>query len=906
MEADKFPVITLSLNGLDYPDLRKYAKILEDRLLNLDDVGSVIRLGYYDPEFWVEVDPDKAHLYHVSLSEVIRSLRERNVNLTGGNVNSDQGEMKIRTNGEYDTSEDVGQTIVRSNDQGRAVRIDDIARVIPSFEDEDNIYATDGKQSINLMVVKKSSGDIISMVEEIQKTVDEFLTHTPDGIGVAYVDDFSYFVKRRLGVLVNNGFAGAILVMVILFLMLAPPIAASAAIDIPVTFLITLLVMKLIGMTLNLMSMFGLIMVIGMLVDDAIIMAENVFRHIEEGGDPRHAAIQGAQEVMAPVTAAVLTSICAYLPLAFMSGIIGQYVRAIPIVVGIALFISWITTIFAIPTHAAEFTLFLHGKIKSRPKAWFDRIRDRYVKLLKLAIDRRYGVVLGITGFTVFTLMIAATQMKFVLFSSDGMDEFFVRAETPIGTSIQETRDRLLPVEEKLAELPSNEMQNFITEVGISRESSRDPETKYGSHLAQIHVYLTPTVDRNRNAVQIMAEVEKKIKNIEGLTDLRVDKVRPGPPVGKAVEAKIRGDNFDTILKVSEEYKAFLATLPGATAIDDDFELGKNEISVQIDRTKLARTGLTYRDVANEIRYAFEGGIATTIQKSDEEVDIRVKYGEKFTESIDAIEKIMIPNNQGNLIPLIQVANFVETSSIAAIKRFDRKRMVMVTADADESVTTSNQLNDALAQKFKDISARYPGIEVIYAGERERTQESLVSLGVAFGTAMLLIFCIIAIQFRSIIQPPIVMLTIPLGLLGVIWALFLHGKPFSFMSVMGFIGLSGVVVNDSIVMIDFMNKLRMKGMERRESIITTCGSRFRAISMASITTVCGTMPMAYGWGGDDPFIKPMALAFTWGIAFASTITLFAIPCFYAIVDDISVKFLKHSTVKAESEYAASA
>ncbi|MCA9396831.1 MAG: efflux RND transporter permease subunit, partial [Candidatus Omnitrophica bacterium] len=221
---------------------------------------------------------------------------------------------------------------------------------------------------------------------------------------------------------------------------------------------------------------------------------------------------------------------------------------------------------------------------------------------------------------------------------------------------------------------------------------------------------------------------------------------------------------------------------------------------------------------------------------------------------------------------------------------------VTVFADVDEDVITSVKANRLLMEYFETIRSKYPHIEVVYAGEQERTQESMISLFVAFGAAMIMIFCIIAIQFRSLIQPPIVMLTIPLGLMGVIWALYLHGKPFGFLSIMGFIGLSGVVVNDSIVMIDFMNTLRRKGVERRESILESCRSRFRAILMASLTTVVGTMPMAYGLAGDDPFIRPMALAFTWGMAFASLITLFAIPCCYAIIDDISVKIFKHPTV----------
>ncbi|MFT5206708.1 MAG: multidrug efflux pump subunit AcrB [Candidatus Omnitrophota bacterium] len=892
IDAEKFPVITISLSGLEYKDLQTYAKMLEDRLLNLSDVGSVAREGYLEPEIWVEVNPDKAKLIHVSLSEIMEALRETNVNLNGGTVNSDSGEMTLRTNGEFATAEDVGRTIIRANDGGKVVRVTDVANIRHAYEDSDRKFSTDGRVSINLMAVKKPSGDILNMVDDIKSMVKDFQLETPAELQVGYVDDFSYFVKRRLNVLVNNGIFGAVLILCFLFLVLAPPIAAAAALDIPMTFLITVFLMKVFGISINLMSMFGMIMVIGMLVDDAIIMAENVFRHIEKGGDPRARAIEGAQEVMKPITASVLTSICAYLPLALMSGIIGKYVRAIPIVVGIALTVSWVTTVFAIPTHAAEFSILMKHKTKANKAHWFDGIRDGYVKVLRVAMNHRYWMAAGIFAFFVFTIVFAANNMKFVLFTSDGMDEFYVRGEAKIGTTVDETSGLISPVERAVAQIADHELENYTTEVGLSRENAGDPNTHFGSHLVQIHVYLTPAVDRKRDAFEIIKDVESRIQNIEGFEELSVENVRPGPPVGKAVEIKVRGDSFEDIMKVVNQIKGYLKTLPGALNISDDFEHGKDELNMVIDRVQSSRAQLSYERIARELRNAFEGGIATTIQKSDEEIDVRVMYPKESTTNIDNISKLLIPNDRGNLIPLGQIAKFEKKNSIAAIKRFDRKRMVQVSADADEDISSSIELNKSVMREFKSIQSTNPGIELVYGGEQERTQESMTSLLISFIAAMFMIFCVISIQFKSLIQPPIVMLTIPLGLVGVIWALYFHGKPFGFLSIMGFIGLSGVVVNDSIVLIDFMNRLRRSGMERRASIEESCKSRFRAVIMTSLTTVAGTMPMAYGWGGDDPFIKSMALAFTWGMAFASTITLFAIPCFYAIVDDISVKIFK--------------
>jgi multidrug efflux pump subunit AcrB len=885
IKAKNIPVIMVSLSGLPYRELYHQAKYLEDKLLNLRQVASVRRLGFFDPEIWVEVDPEKAKLYHLSLSEVMERLKERNVNVSGGEIRTRKGERLIRTDGEFQTPQEIKTVILRSNDQGHVVRVQDIAEVNDAFEDADQLFRTDGKESINLLVLKRGSGDILKLVEEVKGTAVKFGEISPEGLQIDTVDDLSYYVKRRLRVLINNGTQGAVLILLFLFLLLSPQIAATAALDIPVTFMATVTVLLACGMTMNLMTMFGMIMVIGMLVDDAIIMAENIHHHIEKGSDPHQAAIDGAREVMKPVTAAVLTSMAAYLPLMFMTGIIGKFVRPIPIVVMIALTISWVDTLFAVPTHAAEFTRLTAKFKRGKDRHWFDPIRNGYLNILRKAIDRRYWVALGVTAFVLLTLYMAIFHMKFVLFSAEGIDEFFVRAKVSVGSSLDETYEKMKPVEEQVALLPEGEFQNFITEVGIHREFAGDPQTEYGTHYAQIHVYLTPSSDRKRNAHEITEELAKRLEVIGGFEKLYVDKVQPGPPVGKAVDAKIRGDDFESIKQVAGLFKSFLREQKGVENIQDDLNVGKDEVRIDVNHSEAARARLNLNDIASEIRNTFEGGVATTIQRSDEEIDVRVKFPDSFKHSVESVELVQIPNDRGNLIPLTRVAAFVVEPGISNIKRFDRKRIVTVTADVVEDITTSIEVNRALIEEFKDVAMRFPGIDVVYGGEQERTRESLLSLLRAFVLSIFLIFLIIAVQFRSLIQPPIVMLTIPLGVVGVIWAFFVHGQPLGFLALMGLIGLSGVVVNDSIVLIDFMNRYRRQGMDRRTSILEACRMRFRAVILASFTTVLGTLPIAYGWGGADPFLKPMALALSWGLAFSTSITLFVIPCFYSIVDD---------------------
>jgi len=642
-----------------------------------------------------------------------------------------------------------------------------------------------------------------------------------------------------------------------------------------------------------------LIMVIGLLVDDAIIMAENIFRHMEKGVDPHEAAIKGGEEVMRPVTASILTTLCAYFPLMLMSGIIGKFVQVIPIVVCIALTLSWINTLIAVPTHAAEFTILARNRWTIRDKHWFDPIRENYLKTLRFVIDWRYLFTAGMIIFFAITMFVAIVHVKFVLFTSEGMDEFFVRAEVPMGTKLEDTSRLMEPIEKRIMRLPSSELQNIITEIGVKQDDSMTGEAsaERGTHLAQIRVLLTPTSMRDRDGKLIIKEIEESLASFKGFEKLYVDDVRPGPPVGKAVEIRLRGNDFETLKAATQEFKDYLGRIEGVTDIRDDLSQGKDELEVVIDRELAARALLSFEDIARDVRNAFEGGIATTIQKSDEEINIRVKFPEDYKFSQDSLNLVLIANSRGNLIPLKELATFKRTPGLVSIKRFDRKRLITVTADVDEIYATSMEVTRDLKKDFADLGRRYYGVNMVLGGEAKRTAESMQSLGRAFVLALMMIFFIIAVQFRSLVQPLVVMLTIPLGIVGVVWALFFHGKSLGFMSMMGLIGLTGVVVNDSIILIDFMNRLRREGMKRKDSIMEACRTRFRAVILASFTTVLGTLPMAYGWGGDDPFVRPMALAFSWGLAFSTTITLFAIPCAYSIVDDISMKLLHRSTVK---------
>lgn len=888
------PVVTLSLSSevLDEDQMVSYAKALETRLLEYPDVASVERYGWRDREIWIEVDPQKAAEYYLPLAQIISIIKEHNVNISGGSLVEGNSEKLLRTSGEFDKAADVEGVVLRANERGNWVQVSDIGRVTDTFEREDLITRTDGHPSINLIVLKKERGDAIDMVREVKALAKDFKKEVP-GLEIAIVDDLSFYIKRRLNVLVSNGWVGITLVVFSLFLFLSSRAALVTTVGIPIAFLTTFAVMYWSGLTINLITMVGLIIVLGMVVDDAIVVAENVFRLIEGGMPPKKAAVEGALQVWKPVTTSVLTTMAAFAPLMFMSGIIGKFVLFIPLIVIVALAASLFEAFVVLPSHLAEMERIPHlGRLK-RMHSWrvfIDRIIGQiacfYSGLLYWFLARRYKIAMWAIVAVVGTIAAAWYLLPFVLFPSRGIDAFFIRAKTPLGTPIQETARRMETLEKRFFEaMPKGEMDNFVTYVGVQQNDTNDPAGIKADHVAQINIYLKPHVDREYDAQELIDILKEKVGVIPGFTEITYEKVQPGPPIGKAVEIHVRGDDFATLEKISDEVKAYLTSLPGVSEIKDSYEPGKDELRVIVDERKASRAGLTIGDVGLAVRTAIDGTIASTIKKSDEEIDIRVLYPDDVRYDPNALKEIYIPNSYGKLIPLTAVASFDEKPGVLGLNHLDRQRVITVTSSVDEKQATSMTVMKDVQKKFGDIGSRYPGYSITFGGEWEKTMQSLRDFGYALVVACLVIFLLLTFEFQSVIQPIIVMFAIPYGLVGVAWAFFSHLEPKSFLAIFGVVGLSGVVVNSSIVYIDFINKRRREGLEVCEAIVDAGRVRLRPIFLTTFTTMMGVLPVAYGIMGSDPFLKPIALAIGWGLPIAALGTLLITPCFYKIVDD---------------------
>ncbi len=898
--SGEMPVIQVALSGdLSEEKLQENADYLEDILEDIEGVSSVSKVGYRDREVWVEVDPRKLGDVHISLEEVMEALAAKNVSRPAGKLYGEK-EYSIRTTGEFYTKEEIENVVIRANEFGNWLRVKDIANVKFTFEDEDVINKSQGSRSVNLTVVKRATGDAVKIVRKVKKETEKFLKEAPPQLKAAYINDIAYYIQRRLGVLKNNGIVGLILVCGVLLLFLDYRVALLTALGLPIAFSATIAIMGAIDLSVNLITMFGLIIVLGMLVDDGIIIAENCSRHLEEGLGPREAAIAGTQEVSKPVTTTIITTIAAFSPLMFMEGMLGKFIWGIPLVVIIALGCSLVEALIILPSHFADFVK-ANIKIKAKKEVhWFKKVVNYYTKVLNKALKRRYWVILGLVTILLLTGLLAS-QMRFILFGSEeGIEEFAVHAEVPVGTNLYHTNELITQIEDIVSQLPEDELDAYTTQVGTIGDTWMfDPYGKSGSHVAQVIVYVTPYNHRQRSVDEIIDSLRPKVKDLKGFQEIYFEKEEGGPPVGKPIAVEVRGEKYSVLKATADKIFNYLGKMKGVTDIATDYEIGRGEIRVVVDEEKAARTYLSVNQIAAAIRNAFKGGIATSIKpvKAEEEIDVLVRFPPKYRNTKEAFDMIMVPNRFGDLIPLNKVSKIKEEVSVSRIKHLDGKRVITVRADVDKQVTTSLEANQELQKEFKVVFDDKPGYEIKYGGEQEENVKSARSFMKAFGLAFFLVFLILAANFNSMTQPLVVMMAIPFGLIGVIWSFFFHGLPLSFFMMMGVVGLIGIVVNDSIVLVEFINNLRRKGVDRRDSIVQAGQLRLRPVMLTTITTALGLAPTAYGIWGGDPFLRPMALTIVWGIIFATALTLIVIPCVYAVIDDATLKLIGHASVK---------
>ena len=914
-----FPMLTIAVGGkISESQMRDIAENLKDEILDIKNIASVRIAGLREREIWIEVNPDRLKAYQIPIAMVITAVGASNLNLPAGTMELGNTEFMVRTMGEFATPDTIGETIISVQPTGTPLRLKDVATVSDTYEEARTLSRINAEPSISLSVQKKTEGNTIALVAQLRELVEKWRADLPEGAELTAVNDYSVILKERLGILETNAFFGLVLVVFMLFLFIGWRNAVFAALGIPVAFMATFWFMSVGGYTLSGVSLFGLILVVGIVVDDAIVVIENIYRHIERGAPPKVAAIRGAEEVGWPVLAASLTTICAFGPLMFMSGVPGQFMRVVPIMAILVLIASLFEVFVILPAHVSEWgkartqtgrSRLENLRTRSRDAfalsayitgffAWFglffDFIRSRYVRILKITIRHRYAFVGSVFFIGLIACVGAFLVLDRELFPGEDFPQFYVKAEMPPSYGMQETTEVVAHLEAAAKTLPSSEVAAIVSNIGLHTPTGGLMEgITYGSNFGEVIVELTPKQERTRGVDDIIAELRTKTTTISGIEELNFITQEGGPPQGEDVEVKVKGARFEQLTALADTLKASLSQMDGVYDIRDDFRTGKSELRIYLKPEKAHQYGLTTFQIAQTVRTAIEGAKATTYREADEAIDVIVKYEEDTLDNLAALNNLLIATPTGAIVPLKDVADITGEKGYSDIRRFDGERAITVYASVDRAKTTPFDATQTLISKFADVESLYPGYQLDFRGLFDEIIESFSELWKLFIVGLLLIYVVLGAQFKSFIQPIIIMLAVPFGMIGAMVGLLLANATLSMVAMFGIVALSGIVVNDSIVLIDFINKYRERGYNKWYAILKGGYVRLRPIVLTSLTTIIGLMPMAIGLGGKSPIWMPMAYTIIFGLALATTMTLFVMPALYAITTDIRGLVLKN-------------
>jgi len=733
--------------GISEPELYAYVDRLEDKLLKVTGVSDVREIGYRDREIHININPNAAERLQVSLNEIINSIQTRNIRSTGGTIQSLFEEQSIVTIGQFDDPIDVGDVIIRSTFSGTRVRIRDIAHVEDGFEKENIQVRVNKEKAVVLEVVKNANADIMTTVDNVKNLLKNDRELVSDKFNIRVVSDNSLSIEALLNVVESNAIIGFVLVIIVLLIFLDLKTSFWTAFGLPISMLMVMAFMYVAGYTLNMLSLCAMIMVLGMLVDDGIVIAENVYVKKRSGMSPLRATVEGTMEVVAPVTASHLTTIVAFLPMLAITGRMGKFITVFPIVVTAMLLASFLEAIFVLPNHLA------HSKMKlKKSKDWFEPVARFYERFLKNVLKWRYIVVTVFIGLLIGAFFISNETLKnFVLFYDDSAEKINVDLNAPKGTSLKGMAELTGEIEDLVLEtIPEELLVSSMATIG--KHSGRRISAERYENWATLAITLIPKSERASTAKDIIAELRTAINvnRLPQFTKIKMSAARMGPPIGEAFNVKIIGNNEERVDSVRAEIQAFLATIVGVKDIGSDQIEGKKELVLKFDYERLAELGLTVQDVASTVRTAYDGTIATSIQTTDERLDFRVKVDDSFQIDEGFLLRLLILSSQGRLIRLGDVASIEIHEGKANINHYNGNRAVTVTANVDEEVIISSQVTSMVMDEFNDVPQRFPGIYLQVGGEAEETVMSLADLTMAYAIAILLIYFILIMLFKSL------------------------------------------------------------------------------------------------------------------------------------------------------------
>lgn len=909
----------------DEKELYYFSKNLEKELKNVDGVANVQVEGRTDPEIQILVNSDSLHKYYVSLTEIVNSLALRNVRATSGILKSDLGELTenfsdtnknkiLATVGEFEYPMEVTNVIIRSVFNGKTVRIDDIAKVEETFIDKSVYMKVDRSYGYSLNIVKKGNSDIISTIKNVNKFLKDNADMIPNNIEVTTISDSSRTINDLINSVTSNLIGGFAIIFIILIVFLDFKSALFTSLGIFIVLFVSLIYMWKSDITFNVISLVGIITVLGMIVDNSIVVSENVFNFRQKGYIGIEATKRAVENVFMPILVSTLTTIVAFLPMLFVSGTMGKFINQYPKVVIVALLASLFQAVLILPNNllTKEELKGINSTQKSKKKGkWknildfdrdklFDKMKIPFTAFLKRMLKIRYVVVIFFVVLLGLSVFLANDSFeKFILLYDTSSDAIVINIDTEIGTPASKTAEYIERLENIIdTTIDKNYVISVYSLIGKHLDENAVNISGELDNMAGITINLIPANERKKTAYLIVEDLNKEIEKNGMRNELKLLTVNTKLFVnpGKAVDIKIIGNDMTLAKEAKEKIKEHLLSLPGIINYDDDDKMGQDELKVTFDYDKIAELGVNVALVARELRTAYSGTVATSIQSLENKLDFRVRLDKKHAYDTNVLENLLIPNVYNRLLYLKDVAKIDITNSQASIKHFNGKKAITMNADIEQGKNTATRVMYSVRNYFKTISKDYPGVTIDFAGEVKETAKPIVGLAWGYLVAILGIYIVLLLQFNKFFQPIMILTIIPFGTIGVFLAFAAHRMPMSFVGAIGIVGLAGVVVNNGIIMIDLINRIleNSKGATKENvfnSIVEGASERLRPIFLTTSTTIMGLLPTVYGIGGRADLIVPIVMALAYGLLFASLLTLILLPCVFMISFDLKlIKF----------------
>ncbi|MCF6281202.1 MAG: efflux RND transporter permease subunit [Candidatus Polarisedimenticolaceae bacterium] len=879
--SNSFPTALIIVSGqADNEVLRRNALVIKEDLERIKGVNGVRPAALHKPEIVIRFQPEKLQQFGVSATTVATTVQASFKDISAGVMQLQSQEWLVRVLGTDAAPEYIASLPILTT-QGE-VPLSELAQVSRARADAKQLVQFDAKPAVMLAITKKSHTNTLELVERLNDYIaQQNSAVSAQGINILLLDDQTVPTRTALNIMQTNALFGLLLVTLVTWVFLGSRIAFFIGIGIPFTLAGTFWVLNMTGSTLNVSVLLGLVLVLGMLVDDAVVVVEAIYYRIQRGTDALQASQEALVEVFTPVTAAIITTMAAFLPLMLLPGILGDFMFVIPFVVTIALAISLLEAYWMLPVHVSASRVNFNNP--SRVHRWrvkiTHRIRINYCRLLIKVLRRplislTFVMMILLSAGAVFT----SDMIRVQFFAFDPLRMFYINVIMPPGTPLEETMRRVQQVEDRAKKhLNSNEIRGLASAAG---QMFTENEPYFGSRYGQVSVSLLPKREGMRSVDEITKAMRAEVLSNSGEAAVSFLILSGGPPTDKPIKVKVRGDHFEQLREVTDRLWDYLKTVPAVHDIADDDSPGKQELRLRLNQDAVKRAGLHPADVARTIRLLFDGEVLASMQHQGEKLELRLRALSSQYQDIDQLLQVPLTLPSGGTIPLRAVVTIEVDRGKANIRHYNFRRTITLSADLDKSKMNTVEANRLLLEEWQRIKKGYPGVNLDFTGELEDIQESIEALGLLMLFGLGLIYLILGTQFRSYFQPILILVTVPMAFSGVVFGLLVTQNPLSLYTLYGVVALVGIAVNAAIVMIDAANQRLIAGMSVLHATLYAARRRVIPIIITSLTTIAGLFSLAMGFGGKSLMWGPVASAIVWGLGFSTVLTLFVIPLLY--------------------------